>query len=257
VTNLLNVVYAEILKLKNTKIYWLILIAIIPVCLWSIMAVSPKVGPDGVLVPFDFQELFYREGMIVTILGPLLFSLMTGYVVAREYQERTINQLFSYPVSRVSFLFAKLLVVLLLITITALLSFVVVISSTLLVIHQLDMATVWLGLKMNLLICVLSFGTIPVAAAISMVWKSVIPTAVLGGGGSLIAAICELGHSMDVILFPWLTPYWPVRDLAQGLAEMGPNPYVIPALVILTVTFVASLSFCIFYYERNDVHSGT
>ncbi|MXQ54235.1 ABC transporter permease [Shimazuella alba] len=254
---MLNVVYAEIIKLKHTKIYWLILVALIPVCLWSLMAVSPKVGPDGTIVPLDLQELFYRQGMIVTILGPLLFSLMTGYVVAREYQERTINQLFSYPVSRVSFLFVKLLVVWILISITSILSFLIVVSSTLFVIHQLDLTTVLLGLKMNLLICVLSFGTIPVAAAISMVWKSVIPTAVLGGGVSLIAAICELGHSMDVILFPWLTPYWPVRDLAQGLAEMGPNPYVIPALVILIVTFVVSLGFCIFYYTRADVHSGT
>ncbi|SHE35244.1 ABC-2 family transporter protein [Seinonella peptonophila] len=254
---MLNVVYAEIIKLKNTKIYWLILIALIPVCLWSILAVLPKVGPNGTLVPFDLQELFYRQGMIVTILGPLLFSLITGYIVAREYQERTINQVFSYPVSRVSFLFIKLLVVLLLISITAVLSFVIVVSSMLLVIHQLDMTMLWLGLKMNLLICVLSFGTIPVAAAISMVWKSVIPTAVLGGCVSLIAVICELGHSMNVILFPWLTPYWPVRNLAQGLAEMGPNPYVIPALVILIITFVVSLSFCIFYYKRADVHSGT
>lgn len=254
---MLNVVYVEILKLKNTKIYWLILIALIPVCLWSILAVSPKIGPDGIIVPFDLQELFYRQGMIITILGPLLFSLMTGYIVAREYQERTINQLFSYPVSRVSFLFVKLLVVLLFMLITAVLSFVIVLSTTLFVMPQLDMTMVWTGLKMNLMICVLSFGTIPVAAAISMVWKSVIPTAVLGGIGSVIAVICELGHNMNVILFPWLAPYWPVRDLAQGLAEMGPNPYVIPALVILIVTFIVSLSFCVFYYKRADVHSGT
>jgi ABC-type transport system involved in multi-copper enzyme maturation permease subunit len=254
---MLNVFYAEITKLKHTKIYWLILIAVIPVFLWSIIALSPKVGPEGILVPFDLQDLFYRQGMIVTILGPLLFSLMTGYVVAREYQERTINQLFSYPVSRISFLIAKLLVVLLLISATVVLSFVVVVSSTLLVTHQIDMTSVWLGIKMNFMIGILSFGTIPVAAAISMVWKSVIPSAVLGGVISIIVMISVAGHRMDTILFPWLTPYWPVRDLAQGLAEMGPNPYVIPALVILIVTFVVSLSFCIFYYKHADVHNGT
>lgn len=253
---MLNVVYAEIIKLRHTKIYWLTLIALVPVCLWSMMALLPNVGPDG-MVPFDLQDLIYRQGMIVTILGPLLFSLMTGYIVAREYQERTINQLFSYPVSRVHFLVVKLLVVLLLIFITATLSLMIVVGSTLLFKQHLDINAVWLGIKMNFMICVLSFGTIPVVAAISMVWKSVIPSAVLGGAISIIAVISAAGHSMKVILFPWLMPYWPVRDLAQGLAEMGPNPYVIPALVILLVTFVVSLSFCIFYYTRADVHSGT
>ncbi|MFC0392663.1 hypothetical protein [Paenibacillus mendelii] len=44
--------------------------------------------------------------------------------------------------------------------------------------------------------------------------------------------------------------------MAQGLAVSGPNPYVAPGMTILAVAFIASLAFCIVYYEKSEVHSG-
>ncbi|WP_028778011.1 ABC transporter permease [Shimazuella kribbensis] len=252
-----RVFHAEIMKLRKTKIYWLVLLGVLPACLVSSMALLPKISSDGTPIDLDMQEMFYHQGMVLSVFGPALFALITGYVVAREYQERTINQLFSYPTSRTIFLIAKLLVVLSLIVITVALPFVFAIGSTLLIRHTLDIPVLWLGMKMNIMICVLSFGAIPTAAALSMVGKSIMPNAVLGVIVSLFAGISEAKHSMSSILFPWLTPYWPVRDLAQDIAQSGPNPYVIPALTILILTFIISLIFCIVYYNRADVHSGT
>lgn len=252
-----SVFYTEILKLKNTKLYWLVLLGVLPTCLVCLIEFLPKVFLQGTNTVFDMQDIFYRQGMAVTILGPALFALMTGFIVAREYQERTINQLFTYPASRIRFLLAKLLVVFLLIVITVFLSFVLVIGFTLLVEHHIDVTALWMGMKMNILICALSFGTIPVAAAISIIGKNIMPSSILAVIVSIIAVISEAGHGMHAILFPWVTPYWPVRDLAQGIAQMGPNPYAIPAMIILILTFVVSLTFCILYYNRADVHSGT
>ena len=128
------------MKLKNTKILWLVLIGALPACLVSLLALLPRISPAGTPVGFDMQEMFYRQGQMLTMLGAPLFALITGYIVAREYQERSINQLFSYPVSRVRFLAAKLSVVFLLIAITVALSFVFVVGSTLLFKHH------WAGL---------------------------------------------------------------------------------------------------------------
>ncbi|HEX3043953.1 MAG TPA: ABC transporter permease [Bacillota bacterium] len=253
-----SIFYTEMIKLKKTRIFWLVLFAALPACMMSLFALLPRITPEGISAGFDMQDMFYRQGMMLTIIGAPLFALMTGYIVAREYQERTINQLFSYPIPRVRFLVTKLLVVFLLIMITVILSFVFVVGATLLFKHQLNIATIWLGLKMNLLICILSFGTIPVAAALSMVGKNVIPTTVLAVFVTAITLIGEAGHSRSCILFPWLTPYWPVRRLAQGIANnSGPNPYAGPALVILAFTFIISLTFCIVYYIKADVHSGS
>ncbi|WP_307204382.1 ABC transporter permease [Paenibacillus harenae] len=145
---------------------------------------------------------------------PFLFALITGYILSREYQERTINQLFSYPIPRVRILFAKLVTVLLLIVLTSAISCVTVTATGLIAsfTQQTDFEIVWSGIRMNLLACLLSFGTVPVAAALSMVGKSVIPAAVLGGFATIVTLFGEMGHGMDGILFPWLMPYWPVRE---------------------------------------------
>ncbi|MFD1957088.1 ABC transporter permease [Paenibacillus thailandensis] len=195
-----NVLLTELMKLKNTKIHWLVLLGAIPANLVTLSAFLPKITPDGTPAGIDLQDLFYRQGMTITILSPFLFALMVGYIITREYQERTINQLFSYPISRTRILFAKLATVFLLMVITSALSSISVISTGLIAsfTQQIDPAIIWEGIRMNMLACLLSFGTIPVAASLSMVGKNVIPSAVLGG----FATIVKMGHAMDSILFP-------------------------------------------------------
>jgi ABC-type transport system involved in multi-copper enzyme maturation permease subunit len=207
----------------------------------------------------DIQDVFYRQGMAFTILGPFMFALMTGYVFSREYQERTINQLFTYPISRGKILFGKLSVVFALIALTSALSCVgvTVIGFIKLAFGDAVMSAIWTGLRMNLLACVLSFGTVPVAAAVSMVGKNIIPSAILGAFALAVTLIGEIGHGFKVILFPWTTPFWPVRDLARNVAEVGANPYVGSALTVLVITFAASLIFCLAYYQKSEVHSGS
>ena len=257
---MLNAFSTELLKLKHTKIHWLILLIALPTNLVSLaMFLSEGVIFIGSTTSVDLQDIFYRQGMILTILGPFMFAIMTGYIISREYQERTINQLFSYPVSRAKILLAKLCAVFTLIAITSALSCMsaLVIGIIELFTQNIGFDAIWTGIKMNLLVCILSFGTVPVAAGISMVGKNIIPSAVLGVFVTVISLFSQIGHSMNVILFPWLTPYWPVRDLAKNVAETGPNPYAIPALIILSLTFIISLVFCYIYYTKSDVHSGS
>lgn len=254
-----NVFRAELMKLKNTKMHWLVLLGALPANLVTLSAFLPRVLPDGTTAGMDFQDMFYRQGMTITILAPFLFALITGYIFSREYQERTINQLFSYPISRMRILIAKLAAVFSLIVATSALSCVTVTVTGIVssFSHSVDWAVIWMGIRMNLLACLLAFGTVPVAAALSMVGKSVIPSTVLGAFAGIVTLIGELGHGMRGILFPWLMPYWPVRELGQGLAESGPNPYVVQGSVILGATFIVSLLFCIVYYEKSEIHSGS
>lgn len=206
------------------------------------------------------QDMFYRQGMMLVMVAPSIFALFTAYIISREYQERTVNQLFAYPVSRAKILTAKLSVVFILIVITTVLSCVtaVVVGIVMLLQGRIGFEIIWLGLKTNAGICILSFGTIPVAAAVSLIAKNVIPAAVLGVFATIVTVIGEIGHGQGGILFPWLTPYWPVRHLAQDIADnTGANPYGVPALIILTLTFLLSLAFSLLYYIKSDVHSGS
>jgi bacitracin transport system permease protein len=92
---LFSIFNSELLKLKNTKINWLVLMGALPSTIISLFALLPRVTPAGTPAGFDIQDMFYRQGMVLTILGPFMFALMTGYIISREYQEHTINQLFS------------------------------------------------------------------------------------------------------------------------------------------------------------------
>ncbi|SFJ17426.1 hypothetical protein SAMN02799624_03589 [Paenibacillus sp. UNC496MF] len=257
---MLNVIYTELLKLKHSKIRWLVLLGAIPANLITLFAFLPRVTPDGTPAGIDMQDMFYRQGMMLVMVGPSIFALITAYIIAREYQERTINQLFSYPVSRLEILAAKLVVVFLLIMLTALLSFAAAFAVGLAMLLQgrIDFDMIWLGFKTNILVCLLSFGTIPVAAAVSLVAKNIIPAAVIGVFATIVTVIGAIGHGQGSIMFPWLAPYWPVRYLAQDIADnTGLNPYAVPALIVLSVTFILSLAISLIYCMRADVHSGS
>jgi ABC-type transport system involved in multi-copper enzyme maturation permease subunit len=92
---MLNVFKSEWMKLRHTKVFWMVLLCAIPSNLVAIFMLLPNMMLMDSAA--DIQDVFYRQGMVFTTLGPFMFALMTGYVFSREYQERTINQLFSYP----------------------------------------------------------------------------------------------------------------------------------------------------------------
>ncbi len=254
-----NIYRCEMLKLKHTKLYWAICLPAIMGNLVSLMVMLPKMTMSGEVASANLQEIFYRQGNVLTILGPFMFALITGYIISREYSDRTINQLFTYPVSRNRIFAAKLCVIFTMIFLTsALSSFTVIFLGIFKVITgAASINMLIIGIRMNLLSSLLSFGTIPLAAAVSMVGKSVIPPMVLGTFASLVTLFLEIGHGMGSILFPWTTPYLPVREFGEGFSEIGPNPYTATAIVVLVVIFLISLAFCQIYYLRSEVHSGS
>lgn len=249
----------EMLKLKNTKLYWAICLPAVIGNLVSIMVMLPKITTSGEVASANLQEIFYRQGNVLTILGPFMFALISGYIISREYSDRTINQLFTYPISRSSIFTAKLCVIFTMIFLTSALSSVTVIFLGIVKVLTGAASFNMLidGIRMNILTCLLSFGTVPLAAAISMVGKSVIPSMVLGTFASLVTLFLEIGHGMGSILFPWTTPYLPVREFGEGFAEIGQNPYTMIAIIILVVIFLISLAFCQIYYRKSEVHSGS
>jgi|GEM_PF-3543750 len=250
---------AEFLKLKSTKIYLAALLPVLLCNLVSLLMLLPKASMTGGAADVSLQEVFYRQGNVITVLGPFVFALITGYVISREYSDRAINQLFTYPVSRARIFGAKLGVVF---TIVAAVSFLSCAAAVLvgIVMASNGAATtdmVMKGLGMNAVACVFTFGTIPVAAAVSMASRSIIPPMVLGTLASMVTLVLQLGHGMKSVLFPWATPYFMVREFGSGFAETGQNPYIGAALVILSLVFAVSLIVCLSHYSKAEIHSGS
>jgi bacitracin transport system permease protein len=254
---------AELMKLRHTKIniaVWIMVALgnLVPLLI-GLSQASTKGDAVSASMQASMQDVFFQQGTLIMILEPFMFALITGYIFSKEYSEGTINQLFAYPVSRTRIFAAKLGVVFTMIIITSALSCVSVIGMGTFKAFagEIPFELLLSGFVMNLVACALSFGTIPLAAAVSMAGKSVIPPMVLGAFASFVTLIIQFGRQdMKSVLFPWATPYYLVREFGPEFnGEV--NPYVGTALIILLLTFLVSLTFCLWHYNKTEVHSGS
>ena len=244
---------AELLKLRRTKIYWAV---------WLLAALGNLVSLVFMLSSGDIKDAFYQQGTLIMFLAPFLFAVVAGYIFSKEYGDRTINQLFTYPVSRTRIFTVKLLVIFTMIVMTFVLAcFSVIVLGALKVFAGEIPSELFLhGLTMNAIACALSFCTIPVAAAVTIVGKNIVPPTVLGAFASFVTLGLKLGRQdMMVVLSPWATPYYMVRefDISKFVQTGEANPYVGTGLITLALTFVISLVFCLWYYNKSEIHSGS
>jgi ABC-type transport system involved in multi-copper enzyme maturation permease subunit len=246
---MLNIYRSEFLKLKRTKIYW------------AVLSLAVLGNLISVLFSGDIKNAFYQHGSLLIFLTPFVFALITGYVFSKEYTDRVINQLFTYPVSRIRIFIAKLLAVYSMIVITFVLSCLIVIAAgtAKAVAGEITFELLLRGITMNLIACGLSFGTIPVAAAVVIAAKNMIPSMVLGAVASLVTTALKIGKQDNIIvLFPWGTPYYMINEFnTDRFGQAGEiSPYVVTGLIVLLTTFLISLIFCLWYYKKSEVHSG-
>lgn len=245
---MLSIYRLEFLKLKRTKIYLAVLSLVV---LGNFIAVR-FLG--------DTKNAFYQHGSLLTFLTPFIFAFITGYIFSKEYTDRVINQLFTYPVSRIQIFIAKLLAVYSMIVITFVLSCLILIAVGTANAFAGDITFELLlrGITMNLIACGLSFGTIPVAAAVVIVGKNIVPSMVLGAVASLVTTALRIGkQDLVLVLFPWGTPYYMINEFnPDRFGQTGESPYIGTGLIILSVTFLVSLIFCLWYYNKSEVHSG-
>jgi ABC-type transport system involved in multi-copper enzyme maturation permease subunit len=246
---MLNSYLSEFLKLKRTKIYWAMLALVVLGNLISVLFLG------------DIKNAFYQHGSLLIFLTPFIFALITGYIFSKEYNDRVINQLFTYPISRVRIFIVKLLTVYTMITITFALSclVVIVIGTVKAFAGEIPFELLLRGIAMNSVACGLSFGTIPVAAAVVIVGKNIVPSMVLGAIASLVTTALKIGKQDNVVvLFPWGTPYYMINEFnTDRFGHAGEiSPYIETGLIILLVTFLISLSFCFWYYKKSEIHSG-
>lgn len=199
---LLTVIGAEFSKLKRCKVLWSIPIcALIPDILVFIMySINEKypivVWEDYIKTPIMLINIF---------LGIGFFSLLAGFIYSREYEENTVNNLFSYPISRTQFFISKLLVMFILISITLISSFIILVLLGLILKHErltFDIFSYY-G-KAYLYMIIMHFALIPIAALLSIRSKKIVPSVILGIG-ALSLNIIIMNTPLNT-LFPWSIP---------------------------------------------------
>lgn len=104
-----RIIKAEFLKLKR---FHILLIGLIGMTLPAILSVFTRAvaTPEGTTQNFGFSALFNSTiWNSATIFMPVIFTLLGGYLINREYTDNTLKIIFPVPVSFQRLLFGKLL----------------------------------------------------------------------------------------------------------------------------------------------------
>ncbi|WP_053957278.1 ABC transporter permease [Inediibacterium massiliense] len=202
IASLLTVINTEFLKLRKCKILWCVpLCSLLPdILIFLIYAFNPKYP---IVV---WKEYFTSAIMLINILfGIGFFSLLTGFIYSREYQENTINTMFTYPISRMQFFISKLIVILMLIIVTIISSFIILLLLGLSIKHEpLTFNILLYYTKVYIFMIIMHYALIPVAAFLGIHNKSIIPPIILGVSAMAFSII--IMNTPFNTLFPWSVP---------------------------------------------------
>jgi len=201
-TSLPTVINTEFLKLKNCKVLWCIPIcSFFPDILVFLMYAANTKYP---IVIWD-NYLTNAVMLINVLMGIAFFSILAGFIYSREYQENTVNSMFTYPISRMQFFISKLIVMLIIISITLISSFIVLVFLGLTIKHEpLTLIVLLYYTKVYVFMIIMHFALIPIVAFLGIYNKSIIPPIILGVGAITVSLI--IMNTPFNTLFPWTIP---------------------------------------------------
>lgn len=238
-----RILWAEAAKLRRSKLLWITILGImIPTLVSTLMVLASK-------ETYSWQAWYHTNLQFqVMLMAPPLFSIFTGYIVAREYQDKTINALFSYPYARTNFYLGKMLIVAATIIGTLLLTFAINSGLGLFLLDDVISISEWLVyLKIYTAVCILFLALIPLWMYVSMIGKSIIPAIVTG---------------VIIIMIPG-----PVggnaayRDTIGLIRQMVTGEGAQNELAVISgflfACFGGFLALSLHYYTKADVHSGS
>jgi hypothetical protein len=243
-----NLVIAELKKLKSSKILLLIPMgSILPVFLMFF---------DRLKKSQDFKYVYWRillseSQHAMNICAFSFVILIAGYIITREYQDNTIDQLFAYPIERYKILLCKILVMLPVIFSIFVLSLAsTVIFGAALKVDLPSSMELAKQLKILLISVLLQFALVPAVVAVSALTKNMIGVAAMGVCCVLLT-ITFLNTDYNTFM-PWCVPILIASDLGSYTHFWRVNYQ--QAITTILITFSAASIFSFLYYCRTDVH---
>lgn len=252
---MLNVFYAEVLKLKRTKLLWLTIFG------GALPAVLAIFGQSGHM---NWNELLINNSLFLNVMiAPMLLSMLSSFVVVREYSDNTINQLFVYPHHRITILIGKMVVILLLTIAIFALNYALILSAgSLMSDRVITEELFWKFTHAYLWMFALQALLIPITMTVGIVSKSFIPPVVLGIVAILINMMGLQGvedHIYGRITFVSFIPFGSIiihlLDIMKS--NVDGDIYRIHVLYPQGAVFLLFFIFNMFYYAKSEVHSGS
>lgn len=244
---MVNLLYTEFLKLKRAKMFQISVIgaASAPVMMFiSLLNIQSK-KPDE---PILFSVAFYNTNMYVLMLmGTLLYGVITAYLFNREYTENTLKNLLTIPVSKMSLIASKLVLLLIwILGLTLLMWGLTLILGLIGQFEGLTRSVLLQSLKQYLLggcfFFLLSMPTMWVTLLFKNFVPTIIFTAVITMANILVA------DSEYIAVFPWTAAHVIANN---AFVPEYPHEY---SYIVILITSLIGFGATIIHFKKSDIH---
>ncbi|WP_409200436.1 ABC transporter permease [Methanobrevibacter sp. DSM 116169] len=248
---MLNIINTEFLKLKRSKMLILLLLgSLVTPSMMIVDAIKIHYSnPNGIIT---LSALFDSNLMYSMLLFGLIVCVLVGtYLFTREYKENTIKNIIPIPVSKISFIISKLIMLLILVMSFMLISwtYTVIFSTLFNIMYGLNNFSIIVMIEylvQMILGGILLFLTITPFFFIGIWTKGIIVPTI----AATTVAMGNAGLTNESIgaLFPWTASFLLING---RLSETGYSEL----LVISIIGFISIFGFIasILYFQKEDI----
>ncbi|MED4455727.1 ABC transporter permease [Metabacillus fastidiosus] len=245
---MVNLLFTELLKLKRSKMFLISILGAMVAPFMVVVASYIYIKTKNPVQLITFVELFSEANLYtVLVIGVPLYGVITAYLFSREYLEDTLKNILTIPVSRISFIISKLMVLFMWIILLTFVAWGLILLLG--VLGQFEGLSLLLIAKSfgnfmtgGILLFILSTPIVLVA----VVMKNYVPTIIVTIVITLINVMS--GSSEHRGLFPWAA----AGDIAN---ETLPSTYPdeISYIAIFTTSIIGFIA-TIVYFKKVDIH---
>lgn len=243
---MVNLLYAEILKLKRSNMFLISIIgtAVAPFMCFVAFLMKKNELPN---IPIKFSEFFSETNLyIVLLIGVLLYGVITSYIFNREYVENTLKNILTIPVSKESLILSKFIMLFIWIMILTIVSWGLALIFGL--IGQFE------GLTSSVLIksfreyiiggSMLFLLTTP-TIFVTFLLKDYVPAIVFTIGVTMVNVL--ISNSKYSVLYPWSSVY------AIATNVFRPEYPASYSYISIITTSIVGFTAAIMFFNKEDV----
>ena len=245
---MVNLLYTELLKLKRSNMFLISIIGAGVAPFLVVVASYIHIKTKQPTPTIWFHQLFTEVNLYTTlVIGFPLYGVVVAYLFTREYAEDTLKNLLTIPVSRISFIISKFIILFLWIMMLTLVAW-----SLTLILGRLGNfpgfnTALLLGSFLKFLTCggLLFLLSSPIVL-LTLIMKSYVPPIIL----TVIITMTNLMlvNSKHKDLFPWTA----TLDIANN--ELQPTYPPEYSYMIIAATTIFGFIATLFYFKRVDIH---
>ena len=244
-----NIIYSEFIKLKKSFIIPLVLLgglAIPSMYFFSYFSVDYVTLRQSTSAKDILSNINIMQ---IQILDTILFSLIAGYIFSREYTNKTVSTLYSYPISRFKIVICKAIVVFVLVAIVYFLNLSASLITILTTLGMEELKNIfYIEFKTCLISAILQIFILPLSMFIGMVSENLIIPIIYGVIGT-VSSMFLMVTDVWMQLSPFMFPVMPFYHLFRG----DPIDYIAVSLSG-GIVFLGSITSIIVYFKNCDIN---